>query len=357
MFSAHADLPNEVMGGLNMLTQYSYDPLDRLVGYGPEADPPAQRFYCKSRLATEVEGVITHCFIQGDNQLLAQQRHINNAVHTALLMTDFSGSVFQVQGATQPHSIAYTAYGYRPIENGLISVLGFNGERCDSVTGHYLLGNGYRAFNPVLMRFNGPDSMSPFGEGGINAYAFNSADPVNWVDPSGRAPVRVIANLLKPIKQRVLNGRVIKKGVARRVGSDFSKVSSLVSGKSLLTESERHLVEMFEQVKAGNTPITVNFNGVDAATMERARKFINKTQAGPGRKVKVFKQIKAENFEPADLPYEIADVQLKTDRETLLKCLGSIGEISRGSRSVTDSRITSNRLNREVFNSWVRKAD
>lgn len=145
--------------------------------------------------------------------------------------------------------------------------------------------------------------------------------------------------------------------MARRVGSDFSKVSSLVSGKSLLTESERHLVEMFEQVKAGNTPITVNFNGVDAATMERARKFINKTQAGPGRKVKVFKQIKAENFEPADLPYEIADVQLKTDRETLLKCLGSIGEISRGSRSVTDSRITSNRLNREVFNSWVRKAD
>ncbi|EGH35731.1 hypothetical protein PSYJA_44541, partial [Pseudomonas syringae pv. japonica str. M301072] len=38
------------------------------------------------------------------------------------------------------------------------------------MTGHYLLGNGYRAFNPVLMRFNSPDSLSPFGEGGVNAY-------------------------------------------------------------------------------------------------------------------------------------------------------------------------------------------
>ncbi|WP_434706426.1 RHS repeat-associated core domain-containing protein [Pseudomonas sp. Z1-12] len=47
------------------------------------------------------------------------------------------------------------------------------------MTGHYLLGNGYRAFNPGLMRFNSPDSLSPFGEGGLNAYAYSVGDPVN----------------------------------------------------------------------------------------------------------------------------------------------------------------------------------
>lgn len=62
---------------------------------------------------------------------------------------------------------------------------GFNGECRDPLTGHYLLGNGYRAFNTVLMRFNSPDSFSPLGEGGLNAYAYCTGDPVNQVDPSG----------------------------------------------------------------------------------------------------------------------------------------------------------------------------
>jgi RHS repeat-associated protein len=67
----------------------------------------------------------------------------------------------------------------------LLSLLGFNGERPDPVTGHYLLGNGYRAFNPVLLRFNSPDSWSPFGEGGLNSYAYCLGDPINRYDPDG----------------------------------------------------------------------------------------------------------------------------------------------------------------------------
>jgi RHS repeat-associated protein len=67
----------------------------------------------------------------------------------------------------------------------LTSLLGFNGERPDPVTGHYLLGNGYWAFNPLLMRFNSPDSLSPFGKGGLNSYAYCLGDPVNFMDPTG----------------------------------------------------------------------------------------------------------------------------------------------------------------------------
>ncbi|MFM5219650.1 RHS repeat-associated core domain-containing protein [Aeromonas hydrophila] len=63
--------------------------------------------------------------------------------------------------------------------------LAFNGERRDPVTGLYHLGQGYRAYNPGLMRFHVADSLSPFGEGGINPYAYCLGDPVNLVDPTG----------------------------------------------------------------------------------------------------------------------------------------------------------------------------
>jgi RHS repeat-associated protein len=89
--------------------------------------------------------------------------------------------------ANPPSSLAYTPYGHRPLGNGLLSLLGFNGEQSDPVTGHYLLGNGYRAFNPVLMRFNSPDSWSPFGKGGLNSYGYCEGDSVNRVDPTGHS--------------------------------------------------------------------------------------------------------------------------------------------------------------------------
>ncbi|MDE1337376.1 RHS repeat-associated core domain-containing protein [Vibrio aestuarianus] len=66
-----------------------------------------------------------------------------------------------------------------------INSLGFNGQRRDPVTNNYHLGNGYRVYNPRTIRFNAPDSMSPFGKGGINSYAYCLGDPINKSDPSG----------------------------------------------------------------------------------------------------------------------------------------------------------------------------
>ncbi|ULH10613.1 RHS repeat-associated core domain-containing protein [Serratia marcescens] len=67
----------------------------------------------------------------------------------------------------------------------LSPILGFNGERTDPVLGSYHLGNGYRMYNPTLRRFTAPDSMSPFGKGGINPYAYCGGDPINNTDPTG----------------------------------------------------------------------------------------------------------------------------------------------------------------------------
>ena len=159
---------------------YHYDPLDRLI-----QTAGIQRFYNQSRMTTELEGTQSYSVFQQDGRLLAQRRRDRTKDECHLLGTDLQQSVLHAVGADKHHSMAYNAYGHRPVENGLISLLGFNGERADPVTGHYLLGNGYRAFNPVLMRFNSPDSWSPFGRGGINSYGYCGGEPINRVDRNG----------------------------------------------------------------------------------------------------------------------------------------------------------------------------
>jgi len=97
--------------------------------------------------------------------------------------------------------IRYTAYGYRA--NAERCALAFNGERRDPFTGCYHLGNGYRAYNPALMRFQSADGLSPFSKGGINAYAYCRNDPVNFTDPSGH--FLQYANPVRSILGGVLN--------------------------------------------------------------------------------------------------------------------------------------------------------
>ncbi|PYH76174.1 hypothetical protein BO82DRAFT_369584 [Aspergillus uvarum CBS 121591] len=76
------------------------------------------------------------------------------------------------------HHTQYTPYGFSHLPStstGGPSV-GFNGLLRDPITGRYHLGNGYRVYNPVLMRFHHPDPWSPFTSLG---------DPINRVDSSG----------------------------------------------------------------------------------------------------------------------------------------------------------------------------
>lgn len=169
------------------LRSYQYDPLDRVVSCDLLTRNSVKRFYRKSRLATEMQDQVQYSVFEYESQLLAQQQHQAGGIDSSLLATDLQRSVLHTVGPGQHQRAVYSVYGHRSPESGLASLLGFNGERRDSVTGHYLLGNGYRAFNAVLMRFNGPDSLSPFGAGGVNAYAYCAGDPANRVDPQGRS--------------------------------------------------------------------------------------------------------------------------------------------------------------------------
>ncbi|WP_225772806.1 RHS repeat-associated core domain-containing protein [Pseudomonas sp. Marseille-Q5115] len=81
---------------------------------------------------------------------------------------------------------AYTPFGHVPPGG---AALAFNGERPERASGRYVLGHGYRAYSPTLMRFERSDDDSPFGKGGINSYAYCGAEPMNNRDPSGHGAV------------------------------------------------------------------------------------------------------------------------------------------------------------------------
>jgi RHS repeat-associated protein len=113
-----------------------------------------------------------------------------------LNVVDPAGSVLATtQGPAQggtTETYGYSAYG-EDQPGPRSSTLGYSGQYHDQLTPGYQLGNGYRAYLPALMRFTGPDSLSPFGAGGINAYAYGGEDPVNHVDPSGHFSLDLIA--------------------------------------------------------------------------------------------------------------------------------------------------------------------
>ncbi|MFG0411412.1 RHS repeat domain-containing protein [Pseudomonas sp. FYR_11] len=95
-------------------------------------------------------------------------------------------------GNWQAMSVGFTPWGEAPLEvlKNLNGGLGYNSQRIDPVTGIYHLGNGYRLYDPRHQAFYQSDSLSPFGEGGLNDMAYCAGhDPVNWHDPSGHIMV------------------------------------------------------------------------------------------------------------------------------------------------------------------------
>lgn len=175
-----------------LIKTYDYDPLDRLTGVHAGQKNHEQFFYDCERLITEKEGAVSRSLMHVQNQLLAQAYVDDQSRKTTLLSTNRQCSVLHSISRSNIITQAFTPFGHHHIQEGLTGLPGFNGERPDPLTGHYHLGKGHRAYNPHLMRFNSPDQLSPFGAGGLNAYAYCAGDPVNRSDPSGRASINDI---------------------------------------------------------------------------------------------------------------------------------------------------------------------
>lgn len=183
-YDALGRLTEVVSAAGSVIRNYHYDARDRLVQLSQLSGPATRRFYRGGQQINEICGSDTSTSLRPTGILLGQDRKGMDA-GTRLVGVDQQQSVLIETAGGQSSHFAYEPFGYRPAEGGLFSLPGFNGEHLDRLTGLYLLGNGYRAYSPALMRFLSPDSMSPFGAGGLNPYAYCAGDPINRFDPTG----------------------------------------------------------------------------------------------------------------------------------------------------------------------------
>ncbi|WP_247257999.1 RHS repeat-associated core domain-containing protein [Pseudomonas moorei] len=216
------------VSSLKTLRRYHYDPLDRLSGVGLLADDSTQRFYQENHLTTELGHQTQRSILRHEAQPLAQQQSEAGVTENTLMVTDQAHSLLHTLSRSNSRRFAYTAYGHHPADRALGRLPGFTGEYPDFITGHYPLGQGERFFNPVLMRFNSPDELSPFDErAGINSYAYCEGDPINFIDPTGNMKFAMIMNHGRPV--RPVRPTVIVKSplvITRKTTSVITKHSS-----------------------------------------------------------------------------------------------------------------------------------
>ncbi|KAF7587276.1 hypothetical protein BBP40_007493 [Aspergillus hancockii] len=169
-----------------VVSQYRYDASGRLICQMIPEQPDTYLFYREDKLIATKAGDRQVSYLFDGNEYWGQSIQEGTTTQTQLWASDGHQSVLTWLDAHQPgqiHHQQYTPHGYSAA--GSSPSIAFNGQWCDPVTGWYHLGNGYRVYNPVMMRFLTPDSWSPFTTGEINPYAYCSGDPINRIDPGG----------------------------------------------------------------------------------------------------------------------------------------------------------------------------
>ncbi|MGE8656317.1 MAG: RHS repeat-associated core domain-containing protein [Achromobacter sp.] len=174
------------VSGADGAISYAYDAMDVLRLRTGSNGTRRELYYQNGTVSAVLDesGAVTS-FLRIAGQVLAQRR---SDAKTLLLATDVKSSVVAVESEDASSVLGYTPYGYRAAD-AQGALLGYNGELLDGEVGYHL-GNGYRVYSPTLMRFTSPDAWSPFGAGGVNAYAYCEGDPINRSDPSGHLSTR-----------------------------------------------------------------------------------------------------------------------------------------------------------------------
>ncbi|MDH0305374.1 MULTISPECIES: RHS repeat-associated core domain-containing protein, partial [unclassified Pseudomonas] len=168
-----------------LLCEYRYDAHGQLHALGHADGTQTRLVFQDNRLSVAIRDALQTSILYDQDRPLGQQQS-GGADATLLLRCNASQSVIAESQGQNLRQASYGAYGERTDAHPLKCLLGYNGEFVDPDTGWYLLGQGYRAYNPGLMRFQGPDALSPFEAGGLNRYAYVAGNPIGLRDPTGR---------------------------------------------------------------------------------------------------------------------------------------------------------------------------
>ncbi|MDH0730478.1 RHS repeat-associated core domain-containing protein [Pseudomonas sichuanensis] len=136
-------------------------------------------FYKNGQVST-LTGLQNASIFRANNCLMAEFQHQNN--DTILLAADRNSSNLMEYRTNLRNTLNYTPYGALHFSASTTLIAHFNGEK-KTEQGSYLL--KYRWYIPSLMRFSSADRLSPFFEETLNAYAYCSNNPANYIDPSG----------------------------------------------------------------------------------------------------------------------------------------------------------------------------
>jgi len=189
------------------------------------------KFFYRSGVITTIVGSESGMSLMRKNYSVLAA--LGEGEHSRIFACDKQGSVMLDMCRESNAHQRFTPYGFST--RIPLSPVAFKGDYFDPISQGYPLGTGYRAYSPILMRFKSPDSLSPFGVGGLNPYAFVVGDPINLNDIDGhsptltggsrfyyRGPIRVIDGLRVfytdgPSGKKVLN--IGAHGFPGRIGS------------------------------------------------------------------------------------------------------------------------------------------
>jgi len=166
----------------------------------------AKFFYQENTLVNVIASKRASRYVRTKEVILSDRS--GDVFPASLLACELSGTVSGAASQDKLSGFRYAPYGRRSETLSEATQLGFNGEYCLPGLALYLLGNGYRAYNPGTMRFVSPDSISPFHV--LNAYSYCSNDPINKADPSGHIEARHLAKLNAKIKSLKSQGSKIR---------------------------------------------------------------------------------------------------------------------------------------------------
>ncbi|HEK1011341.1 TPA: hypothetical protein SMP92_004661 [Pseudomonas putida] len=175
-------------------------------------------FYQDGKITTVQEGQLHRAIFRAVNVPLAEQKTAD-AKDTSLLAIDGKNSIFTAQNAHGDEAHSFTAYGHNPTLSSAKTLLGYNGEQHASED-LYILGRGTRCYSTKMGRFLSPDAFSPFGRGGINAYAYCNGDPINYFDDSGnmrRSTLRTGGNKLTNAQRQAVTDTITDKVTRQQI--------------------------------------------------------------------------------------------------------------------------------------------
>lgn len=203
-------------------------------------------FYQGGRLTLVRHGNGHRFILSTAHCALAEQQNRDGA-QAVLLGVDHAGSTTSTLHPDGHQIHRYSAYGYNCALPHPIRFWDLLASFFQPDVHGYFLGNGYRVFTPSLMRFLSPDSLSPFGIGGINSYCYCMGDPVNRTDATGHAPtfMRVptkIHTVWKKVRASGWESQLSDPHILSKIQSHLSSQNTLslaLSSKKLKTAVTR----------------------------------------------------------------------------------------------------------------------